>query len=327
MKKYFPERPASSLFFVLSGFLLTRQMIVEIETSGTLRIGGFYLRRILRLLPALSCYIAVFTPALLYLGTNITRIHILSGLLYFANYYHIFTGYPPYNPMPILWSLSVEEHFYILFPFLMLTFRSNLRASLPVMGLLLIATLAWRLALYHICQNHTVPICGLPGRIRTQGTDAIFDCILYGCVAALMLHYYNESTRRIFINPIAFTLAGFILLVSFAIRTPDFRETLRYSVQSACVCIIMMNVLFGEADLFKRILEDTRILTIGKLSYSLYLMHFGVLIAIEATHETDHLRNSSDMLLYFTLSFMLAVCSYLLVEQPMAVIRRKIRKK
>ena len=55
----------------------------------------------------------------------------MSGIFYFANYYHLFIGYPPYNPMPIIWSLSVEEHYYIIFPFCMLLCRKNLRGICP----------------------------------------------------------------------------------------------------------------------------------------------------------------------------------------------------
>jgi peptidoglycan/LPS O-acetylase OafA/YrhL len=298
-------------------------MIAEIEKTGTLHVSGFYLRRILRLLPGLLFYMAVFIPTLFYLGAEISLPQIASGVFYFANYYHIFMGYPPYSPMPILWSLSVEEHFYILFPFVLLAFRAHLKAALIAIGCALIAGLLWRITLYHLCAGHAMTICGLPDRIRVQGTDAIFDCILYGSFTALLLHYHPKEACRIFIHNKALALAAAFLLASIAIRAPGFRETLRYSMQSACIAVIMANILLGEAGFLKRMFESAWMVRIGKLSYSLYLMHFGALIAIEAAHGTHHLRNIADTLLYFALSFMLACCSYFLIEMPMSAIRHK----
>ncbi len=93
-----------------------------------------------------------------------------------------------------------------------------------------------------------------PAGLRSQAAGrniviAIFDCILYGAVTALLLHYYNERVRRLVINPISFGLALACLLGTLLVRDGFFRATLRYSLQSASVSIIIINVLFGASAL------------------------------------------------------------------------------
>lgn len=157
LAKIVPGTLGVILFFALSGFLITREMVAEIETSGTFDIGPFYIRRALRLFPALFCYLAIFTGILSAMGAHITPAHIASGLLYFTNYYNIYIGYPLYNPMPILWSLSVEEHYYIAFPFLLLAWRGDLKKILPLLCCLLIFAPSWRMAVYTLCMDNPRP--------------------------------------------------------------------------------------------------------------------------------------------------------------------------
>ena len=71
------------------------------------------------------------------------------ALFYYANYYYLYVGYPDYDPFPILWSLAVEEHYYIIFPFCMLAFRHNLRSILPWLAVMVATALAWRMMLYN----------------------------------------------------------------------------------------------------------------------------------------------------------------------------------
>ena len=313
------------IFFVISGFLITRQMIVEIERSGRLDVRAFYLRRFFRLAPALLLYVVLFSAVLAWLGATITVTHVVSGLLYFANYYHLFIGYPPYNPMPILWSLSVEEHFYIVFPFCMIAFRGDLRKIMPMLVGAFVAVLAWRVAVYGLCSEDAGRgVCGLPGRHRTFGTDMIFDCILYGCFAALALHYRNAAVRRWLINPAAFAAALAVLAFTLAYRDPAFRETWRLSLQPIGVAVVMVNVLFGRwYGRIRGLLSSRPCVWVGKLSYSIYLFHFGVLTTIFALRGVDDLGGTADHVLYFGATLALASASYYLVESPMKRFRRR----
>lgn len=322
VEKIIPGSLGVTIFFVISGFLITRQMIAEVEASGDIKIGRFYWRRILRLLPVLMLYLLIFVPVLMHLGARISVAAILSGVIGYANYYHIFTGYPLYSPMPILWSLSVEEHYYILFPFMILAFRRKLPEAIPLFTFLIIAMFVWRMTLYTICSSYDWPVCGLPGKIRTQGTDAIVDCIFYGVLLAMMLRYYS-SKIIVIVNDRAFVLAMALLLLSLIIRNPGFRATLRYSLQAGCSAVIIANLLLGKNRLSRKLLIHPAMIFIGRQSYSLYLMHFGALITIDAAQGSRRLESFYDIVLYLFFSFFLASCSYFLVENPMITLRHR----
>ncbi len=322
-EKWFPGMLGVVCFFVISGFLITRQIIAEIEQTRHFNIPMFYMRRILRLLPTILLYLFLFTPVLRHLGASITTAHIASGILYMANYYHIFIGYPPYNPMPILWSLSVEEHYYIVFPFLMLAFRQDMKAALPLLISLLFAALAWRAALYNLCHGQTLPVCGVNEKARMHGTDAIFDCIIYGAAAAFALRYHYREIRSMLIHKKAFAAAIILLIFSLILRNPLFRDTLRYSMQSACCAVIILNVIHGNPARLERWLSHPWMVFTGRISYALYLMHFGVLVTLEAAWGKQYFDSPIESSLYLILSFLIAACSYFLVEKPMITVRKK----
>jgi peptidoglycan/LPS O-acetylase OafA/YrhL len=226
LDRIFPGLFGVVIFFVISGFLITRQLAQELAHSGTLNLRAFYRRRFFRLAPALLLYLTIFLPVLLALGAIMTPIQIAAGVFYFANYYHLFIGYWPLSPMPILWSLSVEEHFYLLFPLCLLGFSRNVKTILPWLCVALIGVFLWRVKLYSGCSTDPAWwACGWPGIIRVYGTDAIFDCILYGCITALALHYFPARVRSLFINRAAFSVALLGVFASLVIRNPAFRET------------------------------------------------------------------------------------------------------
>lgn len=324
-ENYVPGGLGVIIFFVLSGFLLTRQMIAEIENTKTLNLKEFYARRFLRLTPALFLYLIVVGGILIMWGSQITFTQIMSAVFYFANYYHIFVGYPAHSPMPILWSLSVEEHFYILFPFLLLGFRNHPPKALPWLIGLVCAVLAWRYSLYLSCAQESSLLCGLPDKERYFGTDAIFDCILYGCIMAVGVRYREHIIKKFLINQTAFIAAALLLIVSLAYRDELFRQTLKFTVQSVAVAVLMLNVLNGNAPYTERLLSHKAMLYVGRLSYSLYLFHYGALALINSYtgREAKGLDGPISLIGYFILTFMLAAVSYHLVEKPILNARHR----
>ena len=319
------------IFFVISGFLITRLMIVEIESTGTLSLKAFYLRRIIRLMPAMLVYLAIFgTITVYFFNAEITATHILSAVLYFANYYQVYVNYPPYNPVPILWSLAVEEHYYIVFPLLMLAFRHNPKRMIPWLFALVALVLLWRFYVFFKCASvPDWPFCGLPNAIRFHATTMIVDCILYGSILALLLHYIKAESFKILLHPAALIAAVGVLLITLIVRDPLFRETLRFSVQSLCVMLIIIHVLYSSFSLPRKILCNGILTYIGKLSYSLYLFHFGVLIVQEGLQEKGIITAHSIpvTLVYLAASFACAAASYHTIERPMLALRKRLGSK
>eukprot|EP01037_Dinobryon_pediforme_P023436 gene23436-24887_t len=144
-----------TLFFFLRAFLITTLMLREARTTGTISIGRFYLRRLLRLQPELWALIAITSVA----GTFYTAwvwpraIDLVAALLYVSNYLSVgVIGHDVTGELrwPHLWSLAVEEHYYLTYPLLFLSLYRTPKRLLAVLAVLLVATLAYRLVLRHL---------------------------------------------------------------------------------------------------------------------------------------------------------------------------------
>jgi peptidoglycan/LPS O-acetylase OafA/YrhL len=173
-----------TIFFFLSGYLITTLMITESQRVGNIAILSFYARRIFRLAPALLITLTI-AYGLTYFGLlpgRITLEGLTAQLLYFANYYTVFLD-PSNSNLPAgtgpLWSLAVEEHFYIVFPLLMTSFMSNAwrpRTIAMVFFISCLVILAWRIHLVHSPEYFTD---------RTYlASDTRIDSIIYGCQSA-----------------------------------------------------------------------------------------------------------------------------------------------
>lgn len=136
------------VFFVISGYLITLLLIAERERSGTVSLGNFWMRRARRLLPALFTlllgtivYCALFDRNRL----GMLRGDVLGGVTYISNWFQIWTGSSytsgfAFAPLRHLWSLAVEEQFYIVWPLVMFVFLRRIRPrTLPILGLVFTA--------------------------------------------------------------------------------------------------------------------------------------------------------------------------------------------
>jgi peptidoglycan/LPS O-acetylase OafA/YrhL len=131
------------VFFVISGYLITLLLIAEHERSGSVDLKQFWLRRARRLLPALfvmlgllMLYLAIFKPE----ARGRTRGDIYGGVGYVSNWYQIwvgagYTASEAFAPLRHLWSLAVEEQFYLIWPLVMIAILRRGRANLPRVGL------------------------------------------------------------------------------------------------------------------------------------------------------------------------------------------------
>jgi peptidoglycan/LPS O-acetylase OafA/YrhL len=272
-----------TIFFFLSGYLITTLMLVESERVGKIAISRFYARRIFRLAPPLLTTLAI-AYALTYfglLGGQITLEGLTAQILYFANYLTIFFD-PSNNKMPsgtgILWSLAVEEHFYIVFPFFMaLCVRNALRPR--TIGIILIiicvVILTWRI---HLVQSPEF------FSDRTYlASDTRIDSIIYGCLMAVLINPLRtprNSKNMSLLQWALFSIGIGFLLFSLIYRNSVFRETFRYSLQGiALLPIFYFAILFNDNVIF-RYLNSTLAIRIGTYSYAIYLIHQVTLFAI-----------------------------------------------
>jgi peptidoglycan/LPS O-acetylase OafA/YrhL len=202
--------------------------------------------------------------------------------LYFANYYGLF--FDPGNTIPdgtgILWSLAVEEHFYIFYPlFLTLLLGSALRPRTigALLGIGCVVVLAWRI--------HLVLSPDFVSDRTYYASDTRIDSIIYGCILAVVINPVRQLHRADTISAgqwaILATAAG-TLLLTLLYRDPTFRETIRYSLQGlALMPLFYFAVRFSDNRLF-RPLNLPWAITLGTYSYAIYLIHYVVIKLIAA---------------------------------------------
>jgi peptidoglycan/LPS O-acetylase OafA/YrhL len=282
-----------TVFFFLSGYLITSLFLIEQTTYGRISIDKFYLRRVFRLFPPLIVTIAIsyMLVAAGILSGRITIPGLLSQLLYFSNYYIIYFD-PPGNTIPdgtnILWSLAVEEHFYIFYPIglsLMLKYIRDNKYIIAVLIVLCTFVALWRvyLVLHGADENRTY-----------YATDTRIDSILFGCILALGWNRNitnNVPARDRSARPnlmslrqwLLFAGAVCVLLATLLIREDAFRQTWRYSIQGiALTPIFYFAIKYNSNHLFKYLNTKT-MNTLGTFSYFIYLIHLIVMTVIAST--------------------------------------------
>jgi peptidoglycan/LPS O-acetylase OafA/YrhL len=299
-----------TVFFFISGFVITRLLIQRPDDP----LSSFYIRRAFRILPALFVYIGISSVIVLMLHGQVFPSDILATLFYYANYHDFHS-----LPLKVTWSLSVEEHFYLVFPLLLFGLRNRLDKLQSILIAILVAALAWRcvMSLYFHASDIRI----------TAGTDTRIDSIGYGCLFSVIAERARTEARwsRLMDNlrrPVWAGVAALLLLVSLLIRNDQFRETLRYSIQGAAFFPIFAALFFSSSTLpaVDRVLSSIPARWIGLFSYSLYLWHsLGWHIAILC-----NLRPLPLAIFGFGFAFGAAALSYFLVEKPCIALGARI---
>ncbi|MBC3935362.1 acyltransferase [Undibacterium sp. CY7W] len=299
-----------TIFFFISGYIITRLMIAEWDKTEHISISKFYLRRFFRLMPALIVFVLISLGVMQLAGVQWQWIELMSVFFYFANYFGIFVGFsgdvlPP--PLSITWSLAVEEHFYMLFPFVFSVCIAFPRRFLAGLLTFIIAILLWRLYLvYGVGLDHL-----LHYRIY-KATDTRADSIMYGTCFALIQARYPVWAAYFAQRKAA--IAGLLLmLASLLIRDENFRESWRYSIQGIALTL-MFTYLITASNFVSHLLASQTMVYIGRISYSLYLYHWLVFGII--TFWLPDWSLPARFCLMMLASFALADGSQRLVEAP-----------
>ena len=312
-----------TVFFFLSGFLITTLLRVEKETTGTVSIRNFYIRRALRILPPFYIILAaaVALTAAGVLPGPVEPGAIAAQALHFANYWFIFQGSEgaPAGTVPY-WSLAVEEQFYLVFPLLYLTLHRFLsrRAQSVTLWALCAAICLWRCVLvfgYGVGEDRTY-----------MASDTRVDSILFGCALAVGMNPMLDrpigrpSLWKYGLLPAALA----VLLVTFTFRAPWFRETVRYSLQGLALTPIFITAIRYPDWLPFRLLNLRSVAFIGTLSYTLYLTHQITLVVVHGYAPLLDPAVSSSLALALSLAVSLAL--YYLVEKPSAQLRKRLAR-
>jgi peptidoglycan/LPS O-acetylase OafA/YrhL len=308
-----------TIFFFLSGYLITTLLRIESKRTGTISISQFYFRRTLRIFPPMYVTLAVWIILMslhVFVGQVQWQPTVLAGL-YLTNYTDWFTLHRIQGGLNILWSLSVEEHFYLLFPWLFLLFlRRGLSATKrsAILATLCFLALVWRCVLllhFHSDYNYL-------------HTDTRFDSILFGCLLAVSINPFVDRTSAwVTRHSAALGLAGLtMLLTSLLYRGQFFRDTFRYSLQGIALAAIFIFVLSRPESWVVRWLEHPALRLIGRRSYAMYLIHYCVIQTVE---QKLGLGMFMACLVAAPPIWVYAWAMWHFVEEPLAALRRESR--
>ncbi|WP_238184990.1 acyltransferase family protein, partial [Methylobacterium trifolii] len=263
-----------TVFFFLSGYLITTLLRIEQGATGGVSLRDFYLRRALRILPPMYLTLAL-SGALYALGLldwmRVEPAAVLGQATFLTNYPGLF-GTEAVLPVP-LWSLAIEEHFYLAFPLafiLWLGRRTPRRAAALCLAVCLLVLgirclNVWRLSDYSL---------------NYSWTHTRLDAILFGCCLGLWNNPVIAGDRAW--RPKAWHVGAAlaVILGTLLVRDPVFRETLRYTLQSAALIVPFCALLHGRGPLV-RLLGSWPMRRLGLYSYTFYLGHYTLIALVQ----------------------------------------------
>ncbi|WP_104205315.1 acyltransferase family protein [Billgrantia saliphila] len=311
------------VFFVISGYLITSLLLRELESSGSISLLSFYGRRVRRLMPAMA---VVITSSLVLGYIFLTPIgqqqslaeSAIASIAFFANYYFIATtgGYfdGPTDQVPLLhmWSLSVEEQFYALWPVLLIASVAMARRY-EKRTWAVIATLA-ALGIgvsffYGVWLTHANPNAAYFS-VLSRGWQLLAGSLLACLVGHGLLPRTSKAAMSVLAAGGAALLLGAALVIEGSHAYPGWVGVL--PVLSALALIVAG---FGSSSgPVSRLLSTKPFVFVGKISYPWYLWHWPLLAMARTYHlgEADLVRDVG----LASLSFGLAYLTYQLVEKP-----------
>jgi peptidoglycan/LPS O-acetylase OafA/YrhL len=306
------------VFFVLSGFVITGLLLRERASTAKTRLLAFYGRRSRRILPAATLVIIATVLAsyhwLGFLTGNSTAADGRTASLFYANFHFIATGtnylasQAPPSPLQNYWSLSVEEQFYVLYPTLFIVAalawsHVSLRLKLSVLLVVsIVASFAWSV--------HQTSVSATAAYF-SPFTRA-WELALGGLVAVGSIQL-AKLPRHVALVMTWVGLAG-ILVAAFV-----FTSATAYPGSAVALPVLSTALVVAGGTAVptwgaETLLRLTPFRWLGKVSYSLYLWHWPILII--AAQYAGHPLSVKDNLLWVLLALALSIASYRLVENP-----------
>ncbi len=297
------------IFFVISGFLITSLLLHEKKLSGTIKIRHFFIRRFIRLLPALIVFYVMIIGSILF----DFLVMPIEGLFYAFFYVYNFIPNQFYTyELGHLWSLSLEEQFYFTWPFIV-SFFSKTAYYLVLIGIILSASIF----AYFTFESNPNFENYKPLRFFIPAVSPI----LIGCLGAIINHFYLNKMQQLFKNNVLFrSLSGILMALiffSFPLFSPEVLFPINQLFQSLGVVILLLWIFHHQTSIFVSFLENSPIKYIGTISYGLYVFQ-GFFLRTGGGGEAWIHHTPWNILL--TLVF--AIASYELIERKVLTYKR-----
>lgn len=314
-----------TVFFVLSGYLITGILISEVEEEGTIDLKNFWLRRIRRLVPAVMSMAVV----IIFVSTVVNRViftkgckDFLASVLGFNNWWQIFNkvsyfeaaGVP--SPFTHCWSLAIETQFYLIYPLILLGIYklAKSRGEGRAKRGLLFAGVTLLLALISVILMIVLFDPQQDASRVYYGTDTRAFSLLFGALLAILWDYRMVPRRlSASVNMVLGSVSFAVLLVmtiaingssNFWYRGGQFFGTI--------LTVLMVYAVSGRKTWLSRFLSNPVLKWIGDRSYSIYLWHYPIILLISKGIKASWWIT----LIEIVLSVVLAELSYRFIETP-----------
>jgi peptidoglycan/LPS O-acetylase OafA/YrhL len=286
------------VFFVISGFLITTLMLREIARTKSISVSAFYIRRALRILPAYLCFLTTILVLNLANVVQLQQRDWTAALTYTVN----FIDRPKWE-IGHVWSLSIEEHFYLLWPLVMVTVSIAVAKHVAVALIIACFCARWLILL------------ALPrwSQMAELWTFTRLDSIAFGCLMALATwdkrwrSRLDDWCQRKMTVP----CAVLVLICSVYVfsRSAKYSVGFGYTLNAAIISLLLWASIRRSGTWFGRVLNHWAVAAIGVGSYSLYLWQQ---ILLNPTKDVWFVRFPQNVLLVFAI----AAISYILIERP-----------
>ena len=320
-KLLLPGNLGMDLFFVLSGFLITRILLVDREAPHALR--DFLTRRFLRIFPTYYLLLAVLVPTMMWE-------EVVACATYTTNYAFLFMHGSSY--MSHAWSLAVEEQFYLIWSPLVILLTTRMSrnlivyAAFPGAALTCLAAIVWGDWGAHGHALRELLLHGTTTRILALGSGALLA--------------YHEASVRSGGKRVAFLVTGLLALAyllsqsalgSFGLMRPlidavpegvqprDVMIALRlFSVPAVALAVVALAVgTTGQRTPWGFVLRAGILRGIGRISYGLYLYHYPIFRKVRMLAEDPNAPGHVAVALGIVLTFVVAIASYYVIERPL----------
>ncbi|GAB3618140.1 acyltransferase family protein [Okibacterium endophyticum] len=316
------------VFFVISGFLITGLLVRDADREGRVSLRRFWQRRARRLLPALVVLVIVCTTAALLIGKDLLvgiGLQVLGAATFSYNWLQVAAGSSYFDSdtpelFRNLWSLAVEEQFYIVWPFLLIAVLAVRRRWMRPVILVLaaVASALW--------MNHLAVVGASPTRLY-YGTDThAFGLLLGAALAfAVSMRRTPADTAGNRIAPWAASAVGALALIGVIAGSWLLHddEALTFNGGLALVTLLTAIVIWASVrpgSALGSALDNPPMRYIGERSYGLYLWHWPVLVLVTALMPTQGIPTATDVvvtgIIAAIVTVIMALLSYRYVEQP-----------